>query len=113
MHSSHSPEKTGSKQKIPEIEIFHSTTTTYFKKNIIEKIATSLHNVNVFSNKHILTKSFADSQFTSPSPYIGSKQKIPEIEIFHNTTTTYFKKKIIEKIATSLHNYNFFQINTF
>ena len=32
-------------------------------KLIIENIATSLNNDNFFSNNHILTKSFADSQF--------------------------------------------------
>ena len=31
---------------------------------IDEKIATSLNNDNFFSNNHILTKSFADTQFT-------------------------------------------------
>ena len=33
-------------------------------KLIIEKIATSLYNVNFFSNKRILAIYFADSQFT-------------------------------------------------
>ena len=54
---------------------------------IIEKIATSLNNNNFFSNKHILTKSFADSQFTKAIPLVPN-QKCRKIALFHNTNKT-------------------------
>ena len=56
---------------------------------IIEKIATSLNNDNFFSNKHILIKSFADSQFRYPTQLVLN-QKYRKIAIFHNTNKTYF-----------------------
>ena len=45
---------------------------------IIEKIATFSNNDNFFSNNHILTKSFADSQFAKDSRPTGSRPKMPE-----------------------------------
>ena len=58
--------KVGPKPEIPEIPQHHNTTIAQrpISKKIIEKIATSLHNVNFLSNKHILTKFFVDAQFT-------------------------------------------------
>ena len=56
---------------------------------MIEKIATSLNNDNFFSNNHILTKSFADSQFTKPVQ-LNLNQKSQKTIIFHNTNKTYF-----------------------
>ena len=55
---------------------------------MIEKIATSLNNDNFFSNNHIVTKSFADSQFTKPVQLLN--QKSQKTIIFHNTNKTYF-----------------------
>ena len=56
---------------------------------MIEKIATSLNNDNLFSNNHILTKSLADSQFTKPIKLVLN-QKSKNTIIFHNTNKTYF-----------------------
>ena len=56
---------------------------------MIEKIATSLNNDNVFSNNHILTNSFAVSQFTKPIQLVLN-QKSQKTTIFHNTNQTYF-----------------------
>ena len=56
---------------------------------MIEKIATSLKNDNFLSNNHILTKSFADSQFTKLIQLVLN-QKCQKTIIFHNTNKTYF-----------------------
>ena len=56
---------------------------------MIEKIATSINNDNFFSNNHILTKSFDDSQFTKPIQ-LFLNQKSQKTIIFHNTNETYF-----------------------
>ena len=56
---------------------------------MIEKIATSLNNDNFFSNNHILTKSFDDSQYTKPIQLVLN-QKSQKTIIFHNTNKTYF-----------------------
>ena len=56
---------------------------------MIEKIAASLNNDNFFSKNHILTKSFADSQFTKPIKLVLN-QKSQNTIIFHITNKTYF-----------------------
>ena len=82
-------------QKKVNLSVYHYD---LFLKKIIEKIATSLYKVNFFSNKHILTKSFADSQFTEPIPIqLALNQKYRKMAIFHNTNKTYFKSDYREK----------------
>ena len=52
-----------------------------------EKIATSLHNDNFFSNKHILTKSFEDSQFIKTLQLIldqKSQKKLYHYDLFYD-----------------------------
>ena len=52
--------------------------------------STYLHSSNFFSNKHILTKSFADSQSSSSIQLLLFK-KSRKFASFHNTNITYFK----------------------
>ena len=49
----------------------------------IEKIAACVHNDNFFSNKNILTKSFAEAHTT------GSKPKMPE-----NSTMSQYQQNL-------------------
>ena len=48
-----------------------------------------------FSNKHILIKSFADSQFRYPIQLVLN-QKYRKIALYHNTNKTYFKTEYRE-----------------
>ena len=63
IHSSHSPNN-WFYTKNPEKLHYFTIPIKPILKLIIEKIGTSLNNVNFFSNKRIQTISFADSQFT-------------------------------------------------
>ena len=73
---------------------------------MIEELATSSNNKNFFSNKHILTKSFADSQFTWPIQLV-LKPKHRKNLIFTAPIKSILKL-ITEKIATSLNKDNSF-----